>query len=99
VIPAASIALSTLIDYFCECDLIGSAKALAIIGFMANTAALVGGLIGFLTISHDHHVLNDEELSIYSGMIEMALGIGFVTEACVSWSHGMFRRRLHNPAP
>jgi hypothetical protein len=91
IIPAAALAISTLIDYLCMCrtQMSGTAFGLSLIGVLMNITALVAGFVGFLYIEDKPHVpVNARFLLTYSWIICIAIGVGIITELAVSWSHG-----------
>jgi hypothetical protein len=96
VVPAAVLAIATVIDYLCvgRIEMSNSAFALALLGIIGNIFVLSAGLIGFLQIPVHASPLTSGPFIAYSALIYVSLLLSLVTEIGVSWSHNNHRRRL-----
>jgi uncharacterized membrane protein len=91
LVPAASISLSTTIEYLCSHRDRG-VSLLTVIGLILNILILLSGFVGFLVIPDDQ-ALGRDLFALYSKLIILGLVISLVSELWTSVSGENLRRR------
>lgn len=86
IVPAAALALSTIVDFFAsDVNHSGTTRGLALLGLLLNVIALTCGLALFLVIPA-HTEVEAAKFGTYSWIIVLSLVVSLATEIGTSWA-------------